>query len=249
MNLLGNVALVSGGARGIGAAAALLLAKRGAKVVVNYAEQEEAAQAVVRQIQGDGGQAIAIRADVRDPEQVNRMIAQTEGAFGVVDIMVNNANMAFVMKPFLQMEWGEFSQKLNDEMKAAFTLTQAVSPAMIDRKYGRMIYISSSASDLPTPYFAAHGSAKAALNSFVKYIAQELGPYGITANIVSPGLVQTDASRYTPEVIKQQIASATPLQRVAVPDDISGAIAFLASEESRFLTGTCTNVNGGFLMN
>ncbi|MBW5448250.1 SDR family oxidoreductase [Cohnella sp. CFH 77786] len=248
MTVKGKVALVSGGARGIGAAAALALAEQGAKVIVNYVEQEEAAQDVVARITGQGGQAAAIRADVRDPEQVGRMVAQTEAAFGAVDILVSNANMAFAMKPLLQMEWEEFSQKLNDEMKAAFALTHAVAPAMMGRKYGRLIYISSSAADLPTPYLAAHGSAKGALNAFVKYVAQELGPHGVTANAISPGLVQTDASRYTPEAVKEQIAMATPLQRVAVPGDISGIIAFLASEESRFVTGTCTHVNGGFLM-
>ncbi|MGE5701248.1 MAG: SDR family oxidoreductase [Clostridia bacterium] len=248
MNEKGRVALISGGARGIGAAAALALAQQGTKIVVNYAEQEAAAQGVVAQIKAHGGEAIAIRADVRDEEQVHRMVLQAEQTFGGIDILVSNANMAFVMKPLLQMKWNEFSQKLNDEMKAAFVLTQALAPAMIERQYGRLIYISSSSSDLPTPYLGAHGVAKSALNSFVKYIAQEMGPYGITANTVSPGLVQTDASRDTPQEVKDQIAVATPLQRVAVPDDISGVIAFLASEESRFLTGTCTHVNGGFLM-
>lgn len=143
---------------------------------------------------------------------------------------------------------GEFTQKLNDEMKAAFTLTQAVLPGMIAQKYGRIIYISSNAADVALPYMAAHGSAKATLNAFAKYVALENAPYGVTANVVSPGLVQTDASSYTPEAIKQQIAAMTPLQRVAVPDDVSGAITFLASEESRFLTGTCTHVNGGINM-
>ncbi|TBL80150.1 SDR family oxidoreductase [Paenibacillus thalictri] len=248
IQLHGKVALVSGGARGIGAAAAKLLAQQGAKVVVNFAEREDAALDVVDQIAQQGGDAVAVRADVRDEKQVQQMVAETESRFGAIDILVSNANMQFVMKPILQMNWEEFSQKLNDEMKAAFVLTQAVTPVMIKRNYGRIIYVSSSSADLPTPYLGAHGAAKAALNGFVKYIAQELGPHGVTANAVSPGLVQTDASRYTPEQVKEQIAMATPLGRVAVPDDISGVIAFLASEESRFLTGTCTHVNGGILM-
>lgn len=248
MNLKGSVALVTGGSRGIGAATALALGKQGAKVAVNYVEQEAAAQDVVRQIKEQGGEAVAVGADVRDAEQVKEMVLHVKQRLGAVDIMVSNANMAFAMKPILQMDWTDLSQKLNDEMKAAFHLTQAVAPDMLERQYGRMIYISSSSADLPTPYLAAHGVAKGGLNSFVKYIAQELGPHGITANSVSPGLVQTDASRYTPEAVKEQIAMATPLQRVAVPGDISAAIVFLASEESRFVTGTCTHVNGGILM-
>ncbi|MCU6797423.1 SDR family oxidoreductase [Paenibacillus sp. WQ 127069] len=248
MNLQGKVAFISGGARGIGAATALMLAKQGASVAVNYIQQEESAQTIVERIRNSGGKAELARADVRDPEQVSKAIAHIQTTLGDIDILVSNANMSFVMKPLIEMQWEEFAQKLNDEMKATFTLTQAVLPAMIARKYGRIIYISSSAAEVASPYFTAHGSAKAALNGFAKYVALESAPHGVTANVVSPGLVQTDASRYTPEAIKQQIAAMTPLQRVAVPDDVSGAIAFLASEESRFLTGTCTNVNGGMYM-
>ncbi|CAI6061378.1 SDR family NAD(P)-dependent oxidoreductase [Cohnella sp. JJ-181] len=248
MSLHGKVAFISGGARGIGAAAALALAKQGASVAVNYIQQEDSAQAIVDRIRNAGGKAELARADVRDPGQVSDAIARVRATLGDIDILVSNANMSFVIKPLIEMQWEELAQKLNDEMKATFTLTQAVLPAMISRKSGRIIYISSSAAEVATPYFTAHGSAKAALNAFAKYVALEHAPYGITANVVAPGLVETDASRYTPDTIKQQIAAMTPLQRVAQPDDISGAIAFLASEESRFITGTCTNVNGGLMM-
>ena len=248
MNLHGKVAFVSGGARGIGAAAALMLAREGAKVAVNYIQQEDSAQAIVNRIRNAGGKAELARADVRDAEQVKDAVAHIQATLGDIDILVSNANMSFVMKPLIEMQWDEFAQKLNDEMKATFTLTQAILPAMIAQKYGRIIYISSSAADVATPYMAAHGSAKSALNAFAKYVALENAPYGVTANVVSPGLVQTDASRYTPDAVKQQIAAMTPLQRVAMPDDVSGAISFLASEESRFMTGTCTNVNGGLMM-
>jgi len=148
----------------------------------------------------------------------------------------------------MAMQWEELAQKLQDEMKAAFTLTQAVLPGMIEQRYGRLIYISSNASEAPIPYMAAHGSAKAALGAFVKYVALEHAPNGVTANLVSPGLVETEASSITPEAYKRQLASMTPLQRVGMPDDISGAIAFYASEESRFMTGTRLQVNGGVRM-
>lgn len=248
MNLHGKVAFVSGGARGIGAATALMLAQQGARVAVNYVQQEDSAQAIVDRIRNVGGKAELARADVRDPEQVKNAVAHIQTTLGDIDILVSNAHMPFVMKPLMEMQWEEFAQKLNDEMKAAFTLTHAIVPSMIARKYGRIIYISSNAADVAMPYMAAHGPAKAALHAFAKYVALEIAPYGVTANVVSPGLVQTDASRYTPDAIQQQVAAMTPLQRVAMPDDVSGAIAFLASEESRFLTGTCTNVNGGLMM-
>ncbi|MDI4648064.1 SDR family oxidoreductase [Cohnella hashimotonis] len=249
MNRLhGKVAFVSGGGRGIGAAAALELARLGAKVAVNYVRQAESAQAVVDQIRQAGGEAALAKADVLDPEQVREALDSIRAAWGGIDILVNNAHMSFVMKPVLGMQWEELAQKLNDEMKAAFTLTQAVLPAMIERKYGRMIYVSSNAADTPVPYMAAHGSAKAALEAFVKYVALESAPYGVTANIVSPGLVETEASSVTPEAVKQQIAAMTPMQRVALPNDLSGAIAFFAGEESRFVTGSCMKVNGGIQM-
>lgn len=249
MNRLhGKVAFISGGGRGIGAATALELARLGAKVAVNYVRQAESAQAVVDRIRQSGGEAALARADVRDPEQVGEALASIRKTWGDIDILVNNAHMSFVMKPVMEMQWEELAQKVNEEMKVAFTLTKAVLPAMIERKYGRMIYVSSNAADAPLPYMAAHGSAKAALDTFVKYVALESAPYGVTANIVSPGLVETEASRETPEAIKRQVAAMTPMQRVAMPGDISGAIAFFASEESRFITGTCMKVNGGINM-
>lgn len=246
--LEGKIAFVSGGGRGIGAAAAMELARLGAKVAVNYVRQEEAAQAVVNRIRQAGGEAALAQADVRDPEQVHAALAPIRAAWGEIDILVSNAHMSFVMKPILAMQWEELAQKLQDEMKAAFTLTQAVLPAMIERRYGRLIYISSNASEAPVPYMAAHGSAKAALDAFVKYVAQESAPHGVTANLVSPGLVETEASSVTPEEYKRQLAAMTPLQRVGLPEDISGAIALYASEESRFMTGTRLQVNGGVRM-
>ncbi len=248
MNLHGKVAFVSGGSRGIGAAAARMLARQGAKVAVNYVHQAEAAQAVADQIRQAGGIAEIAQADVRDPEQVKAAAALIQSKLGDIDILVSNAHMPFEMKPIASMRWEEFAQKLNDEMRAAFTLTQAVLPGMTTRGFGRLIYVSSNAADVAVPYMGAHGSAKAALNAYVRSVALENAAYGITANVVSPGLVETDASSVTPEAVKQQLAGMTPLRRIAVPDDVSGAIAFLASVESGFITGTCTNVNGGAYM-
>ncbi|WP_135555296.1 SDR family oxidoreductase [Paenibacillus cymbidii] len=246
--LEGKIAFVSGGGRGIGAAAAIELARLGAKVAVNYVRQKETAQAVVDRIRQAGGEAALAQADVRDPEQVHAALAPIRAAWGEIDILVSNAHMSFVVKPVLAMQWEELAQKLQDEMKAAFTLTQAILPAMIEQRYGRLIYISSNASEAPVPYMAAHGSAKAALDAFVKYVAQEIAPHGVTANLVSPGLVETEASSVTPEAYKLQLAAMTPLQRVGLPEDISGAIALYASEESRFMTGTRLQVNGGVRM-
>jgi len=247
-SLQGKVAIVTGGGRGIGAATAKLLAARGAKVVVNYFSNSASAEGVVSAIQAAGGEAIALQADVRDAAQVGKLVEGTKSAFGRIDILVSNANMNFAMKPFTAMSWDEFSQKLNDEMKAAFETTKAVVPTMIEQKYGRIIYISSGLGKNPSPNFIAHGTSKGALDSFSRYIAQELGPQGITANVVAPGLTETDATAHQPAEGKKFMASLTPLKRIAEPEDIASAVAFFASDDSKFMTGTYAPVNGGMEM-
>ncbi|MGZ7443159.1 SDR family oxidoreductase [Paenibacillus sp. TH7-28] len=248
MKLTGQAAIVTGGARGIGRATALMLAERGAKVVVNYLSNAEAAEAVVCEIRAKDGEAIAVQADVREGDQVQQLVSQAKAAFGRVDILVCNANMSFPFKPFAEMCWEEFSQKLNDELKAAFVTTQAVIPAMVEQRFGKIIYVSSTLGKDPSPNMIAHGTAKGGLDTFAVYIAQEFGSYGITANVVAPGLVQTDATAFMPDKEKEMISRFTPLGRVAEPDDVAGVISFLAGPDAGFVTGTYTPVTGGLVM-
>ncbi|XEC94912.1 SDR family NAD(P)-dependent oxidoreductase [Paenibacillus tarimensis] len=248
MDLQGKAVIVTGGARGIGRAASIRLAERGAKVIVNYLSDTAAAEAVVSDIRAFGGEAAAQQADVRQPEQVYKLAATAKQLFGSIDILVCNANMSFAAKPFTDMSWDQFSQKLSDELKAAFMMTKAVIPSMIEQRFGRLIYISSTLGKDPSPHMIAHGTAKGGLDTFALYIAQEFGPQGITANVVAPGLVQTDATSFMSEEEKRVIGNFTPLGRVAEPDDVAGVIAFLASGDARFLTGTYTPVTGGLSM-
>ncbi|WP_274651034.1 SDR family NAD(P)-dependent oxidoreductase [Paenibacillus humicola] len=249
MNMANKVAIVTGGARGIGSATARLLALRGAAVVINYVSQREAAEAVAEEIRAAGGRAAAFRADVRDEQQIAELVRFAKETFGGrIDILVNNANMSFAMKPFEAMSWEEFSQKLNDELKSAFMMTKAVIPSMIEHKYGRIVYISSGLGKHPGPNMIAHGTAKGGLDTFSLYIAQEFGPHGITANVVAPGLVDTDATAFIPDEMKKAAGSHAPLGRVGQPDDIAGVVAFLASDDAKFVTGTYTPVNGGASM-
>ncbi|MEK3916381.1 SDR family NAD(P)-dependent oxidoreductase [Paenibacillus sp. FSL H7-0331] len=248
MNLQGKVAIVTGGARGIGRAVSILLSSRGAKVVVNYLSNMDAAEEVVSHIRANNGEAIALQADVREPDQVLKLVAAAKKSLGRIDILVSNANMSFQAKPFAEMSWEAFSQKLNDELKAAFQMTKAVIPFMIEKQFGRIIYISSTLGKDPSHHMIAHGTAKGALDTFSTYIAQEFGPQGIHANVVAPGLVQTDATAYLSEQEKMMISNFTPLGRVAEPEDIAGVIAFLASDDARFMTGTYTPVAGGLSM-
>lgn len=244
----GKIALVTGGARGIGAATSKLLASQGAKVVVNFAHNEQAAQKVVQEISDAGGESISIRADVRDEDQVANMVSSIVETWGTIDILVNNANMSFSMKPLSEMTWDEFSQKLNDEMKAAFHLTKAVTPIMAAKHFGRIVYVASGLARRPLRNMAAHGSAKAALVQFARYVAEEFGGQGITANVISPGLVLTEATKFQPEENLKRTAALTPLGHVATPEDVAQAILMYCGDGCQFVTGTYVPVNGGMAM-
>ncbi|MBU8588990.1 SDR family oxidoreductase [Priestia megaterium] len=245
----GKVAIITGSSRGIGAETAKLLAQRGVKVVVNYAKSATAAEEVVEFIQQRGGEAIAIQADARDMEQMRYLVEETVKTYGTVDILVHNAGMSFAKKTFEDMTWEEFIQKTNDELQAAFVSTKMVLPYMKKQNYGKLVYVSSGLSNHPAPYFIAHGTSKGGLNSFVRYIAQEVGKHRVTANVVSPGLVETDATADLPEEFKQQQESFLPLGRLGRPEDIAKAIAFYASDDSAYLTGSYMPVSGGGEMN
>ncbi|HEY4385782.1 MAG TPA: SDR family oxidoreductase [Ktedonobacteraceae bacterium] len=249
MDMNEKVAIVTGGARGIGAATAKILGERGTRVIVNYLHNQEAAEAVVAAIKAYGGDAAAFQADVRDEDQVHALVAFAQATYGGrIDIVVNNANIPFAMQPFAEMSWSAFTQKVDDELKAAFLLAKAVLPIMSQQSFGRLIYVSAGVVKHPDVGMIAHGTAKGALNTFVNFIAQEFGPLGITANVVAPGITATDATAFVPEQVKQVFSNITPLRRIGEPGDVAGVIAFLASDDSRFVTGTYTPVDGGFTL-
>lgn len=249
MNLNGKIAIVTGGSRGIGAATSKLLAQRGANVVVNYLNNEAAATSVVADIRTKGGEAATFRADVREKQAVDSLVQFANATFGAhVDILVNNANIPFQFSPFTEASWEDFARKVNGELKAAFLLTKAVLPSMVAQHAGRIIYLSAGPGKYPMDGLIAHGTAKGALDTFAGYIAHEFGPLGITVNVIAPSLTETDATAFLPEQVKQTFRNFTPLRRMGQPDDVARVIAFLASDDSRFLTGTYTPVDGGFTM-
>nr|WP_319552725.1 SDR family oxidoreductase [uncultured Vibrio sp.] len=237
-------ALVTGGARGIGAATAKALAEDGYRVFINYVNSSAVAEQLAEEIRSKGGEAYPIQADVRDDAKIESMFEKVE-EHGGVDVLVSNANMNFTAKPFIEQSWDEFAQKLNDEMHAAYKTAQLAAKSMKEKQFGRLVFISSTLSEVPAPNFIAHGTAKGALDSFNKYLAQELGPLGITSNIVAPGLVETDATKDAPAEFKEMIRSFTPTQRVATPEDVANTVRYLASEASSHITGTYNPVCGG----
>lgn len=243
-----KTALVTGGARGIGAGIAKKLASQGHRVIINYLSNAKAANEVVKTIVSSGGEAVAIQGDVLNENSVEQMFEQITTQFGGIDILVSNASIQFSTKPFANMNWEEFNAKYENELKAAFLCTQKALPFMKENKFGRLIFISSILSDLPSPFMIAHGTAKGALNSFNKYLAQELGPFGITSNIIAPGLVLTDSSASVSKEMVDFITGLTPIGRIATPDDVANAAALFASDESSALTGTYLPVCGGVFM-
>lgn len=237
--------LITGGARGIGAATAKNLAKNGYRVFINYVNSTKIAQDLADELNKNGAEVYTIQADVRDDAQIKSMFEQIKKEHGGVDILVSNANMNFTPKPFVEQTWEEFSQKLNDEMHAAYVCAKYASESMIEKKFGRLVFISSTLSEDPLPSFIAHGSAKGSLDSFNKYLAQELGAYGITSNVVAPGLVLTDATSGAPDEFIDFIKSTTPTGNVANPDDVANAISLFVRDESSHITGTYLPVCGG----
>jgi len=246
----GRVALVTGSSSGIGAATARLLAARGMRVVVNYLHSAASAEQVVAEIKAAGGEAVAVQADVRDPAAVQSMIEHVDEAWGGIDVLVHNALTPYAVKSFQDMTWEELGGKLDDEMRAAYVVTKAVLPAMTEQSWGRIIYLGAGPSRRPRAGMIALGTAKAALSQFARYLAQELGPNGITVNVVEPGPVgdtRIAADVLDKELVQRQVA-ATPMGRLARADDVAQAVAFYASEDNAFMTGTTAAVNGGMAM-
>jgi len=239
----GKVALVTGGARGIGRAIALKLAQNGASVVVNYARRADAAEEVVTAIQGDGGRAIAVGADLAQVAEVRHLFAKTIEHFGRLDILVNNAGTA-IFAPLTEITEEDFDSLFALNVKGAvFALQEAARRMEND---GRIINISSGITISGGPGGALYAGTKGALEQFTLAAAKELGPRGITVNTVSPGMVDTDLMHAVIPAEHQKSAVENSLfGRLGQPQDIADVVAFLASEEARWLTGLNIRANGG----
>jgi NAD(P)-dependent dehydrogenase (short-subunit alcohol dehydrogenase family) len=244
-----RVVIVTGASRGIGAATAKLLADRGFRVAVNYRSSAAQADDVVAAISSSGGQAVAIKADVTVPAEVTAMLKQVNESWGTVDVLVHNALTPFAVTSFADLTWEQLGNKLDQELHAAFLMTKAVLPDMVSQGYGRLVFLTTGLSRRPRAGMINLGTAKAALDQFVRYIAQELAPHGITANLVAPSTVdETELSTQLSADIQSEVRKANPMGRLVRPDEVARTVAFFAGDEAAFTTGTYAPVNGGLAM-
>ena len=245
LGLKDKVALITGASRGIGAASAKALAYHGAAVIINYIQSEDKAEALLKEIKAGGGNGMVCQADVRDRPAVDAMVDSALKEFGKIDVLVNNANINFPIKPFTELSWNEVEAKIMGEMKALYNCSQTVLKDMTHKKSGKLILISSSLSRFPGFGFSAHAAAKSAMDGMAKVMALELGPFGISVNVVGPGLTLTDATAGQPKEMHDQVAAITPLRRLGMPEDIAGIVVFLASSLSEYVSGEYIPVTGG----
>jgi len=244
-----KVAIVTGGAGGIGRAICLRLAGDGYHIVVNYHGRADRAAEIAAEINAGGTRAISVQADVATEAGVEKLVAAALQEFGGVSVLVNNASPHINPKAFQATEWRDVQQQLDVQVKSAFMLTRACLPGMTERHWGRIVNITSQVLDgPPSVSWTAYAVAKGALAVFSRYMAAELGPQGITVNCVAPGMCETSLIGDVPEKTQMMIARQTPLRRLARPGDVAAAVSYLVSEDADFVTGDTIAVNGGMAM-
>jgi len=243
MRLRGKVAIVTGGARHIGAVYARRLAQEGAAVAIADILESNS---VVREITAAGGKAIALKVDVSNEEDTARMAEEAVKAFGRIDILINNAAIFINIQrqPFYEISAAEWDQVSAVNIKGPFLCAKAVFPQMKKQQSGKIINISSSTAFAGTPLFLHYVASKAALIGITRSLAREVGEYGICVNAIAPGLVQHEGQNAPKEFTEFQL-KARCLKRLQTPDDLVGAIVYLASSDSDFVTGQTLLIDGG----
>ena len=240
--LADKVAIVTGGSRGIGRSIAAALSAEGAAVVINYRSDTAAAEQVVRGIGESGGRAVAMRADIAAAGTAEALFSQAEASFGRVDILVCNAGVAAV-GPLTGIQDADYDRIYGVNVRSLVFLLRAAARSLSD--HGRIVTLSSTIAAFPREGVALYASSKAAIRALTEVAAIELGPRGITANCVLPGMVDTDMIAALPPAYRTAVAESSPFRRLGVPEDITGLVTFLASEESRWITGQSILANGG----
>jgi 3-oxoacyl-[acyl-carrier protein] reductase len=246
MSLSGRVALVTGASQGIGRTCAIRLARDGAAVIV-AARNQEKLNKLVSEITAVGGKAAAFALDVADEEQVKATVKAVIAQFGKLDILVNNAGITrdqLVMR----MKRADWDAVLQTNLTSAYLCIQSAVPSMLKQRWGRIINITSVFGQMGQAGQANYAASKAGLIGLTMAIAREVGSRTITCNAIAPGFIETAMTAVLSEEFKQTAVKQIPLGRVGTPDDVAGAVAFLASEDASYITGHVLSVNGGMLM-
>ena len=247
MTLAGKFALVTGASRGIGREIALELARQGANVAVNFAGSEAKANEVVDEIKALGRDAFAVKCNVADTEAVSEMVKATVDRFGRLDILVNNAGITRD-NLLMRMKEDEWDDVINTNLKGVFLCTKAVTRQMMKQRVGRIINIASVVGVSGNPGQANYVAAKAGVIGLTKTTAKELASRNITVNAIAPGFITTDMTDQLSEEVKAEMLKQIPLARLGEPKDIAKITAFIASDDSSYITGQTLHVNGGMVM-
>lgn len=248
MDLSGKVAIVTGSSRGIGKATALKLAAEGADIVINNTTDQAALEPVSSEIEALGRECLSVSADISSHEEVDRLVKEAADRFGHIDILVNNAGITRD-NLLLRMTDEQWDTVLTVDLKSVFLCTRAVLRHMVRQRWGRIVSITSIVGIAGNPGQANYSSAKAGIIGFTRSIAKEAASRGITVNAVSPGYIE---SRMTEELSASQreaLVQRIPLGATGTPEDVAEAVAFLASEKARYITGQVLSVDGGMGVN
>lgn len=245
--LEGRVAVVTGGSRGIGRGIALELARRGASIVVNYHSNAAAAEEVVQEITSNGGQAIAVQADVSNMEDAERLIKAALDTYEKIDILVNNAgttrdNLIMMMKE------EDFDLVINTNLKSTWNCAKQVIRPMVRKRYGRIINITSVSGIFGNPGQTNYSASKAGIIGMTRSLAREVGARNITVNAIAPGFIETDLTNDLPEDLRNWVDEMLVIKRWGSIEDVANAVAFLASDEASYITGQTLTVDGGLVM-